>query len=56
MLPRSGVRKPSIHSMGVVLPAPLGPIKPKTSPWCTSKGHVGHGYSRAVGCELRKLE
>src|SRR5262245_38782072 len=37
MLPRSGVRSPSTHSIVVVLPAPLGPISPKISPCSTSK-------------------
>ena len=37
MLPRSGCRRPSTHSMVVVLPAPFGPISPKISPWKTSK-------------------
>ena len=32
MLPRSGSRSPSTHSIVVVLPAPLGPISPKISP------------------------
>gem|GEM_PF-5758528 len=36
MTPRSGVRKPSMHSIVVVFPAPLGPIKPKISPSFTS--------------------
>jgi hypothetical protein len=30
--PSSGVRNPSTHSIVVVLPAPLGPIRPKISP------------------------
>src|SRR5215831_3148161 len=34
--PRSGFRSPSTHSIVVVLPAPLGPIRPKISPWQTS--------------------
>ena len=37
MVPRSGLRRPSMHSMVVVFPAPLGPIKPKISPSFTSK-------------------
>src|SRR5947209_6760758 len=36
MAPESGVRKPSTHSIVVVLPAPLGPIRPKISPAWTS--------------------
>jgi hypothetical protein len=36
MLPRSGVRRPSMHSIVVVFPAQLGPIKPKISPSLTS--------------------
>src|SRR5215467_6371854 len=36
MDPRSGFRTPSTHSIVVVLPAPLGPIRPKISPWRTS--------------------
>ena len=36
MAPRSGLRSPSMHSIVVVLPAPLGPIKPKISPSLTS--------------------
>jgi hypothetical protein len=36
MLPRSGFRNPSTHSIVVVLPAPLGPINPKISPSRTS--------------------
>jgi hypothetical protein len=28
MVPRSGLRSPSMHSIVVVFPAPLGPIKP----------------------------
>src|SRR5438309_1634367 len=36
MLPRSGRRTPSTHSIVVVFPAPFGPIKPKTSPSLTS--------------------
>ncbi len=36
MVPRSGFRKPSMHSIVVVLPAPLGPIRPNISPWFTS--------------------
>src|SRR5260370_6157651 len=35
--PRSGVRSPSTHSIVVVLPAPLGPIRPKICPASTSK-------------------
>ena len=34
--PRSGRRTPSTHSIVVVLPAPFGPINPKTSPSLTS--------------------
>ena len=37
MVPRSGARKPSMHSIVVVLPAPFGPISPKISPVSTSK-------------------
>src|SRR5262249_20142553 len=36
MTPRSGLRRPSTHSIVVVLPAPFGPINPKISPGCTS--------------------
>ena len=32
ILPRSGRRRPSTHSMVVVLPAPFGPTMPKISP------------------------
>ncbi len=35
--PLSGARRPSTHSMVVVLPAPLGPMRPKISPRATSK-------------------
>ena len=34
--PRSGARMPSRHSIVVVLPAPLGPTRPKISPRRTS--------------------
>src|ERR1700704_1695784 len=36
IVPRSGFRNPSTHSIVVVLPAPLGPISPKISPSFTS--------------------
>src|SRR5438045_1970826 len=36
MVPPSGVRMPSTHSMVVVLPAPFGPTSPKISPGTTS--------------------
>jgi hypothetical protein len=36
MVPRSGLRWPSTHSMVVVLPAPFGPMRPKISPCWTS--------------------
>src|ERR1700742_2809529 len=36
-VPLSGVRKPVTIFMVVVLPAPLGPRKPKTSPWRTAR-------------------
>src|SRR5437773_8960907 len=35
--PASALRTPSMHSMVVVLPAPLGPMSPKISPSNTSK-------------------
>src|SRR5690606_4019 len=35
--PPSWRRRPSMHSISVVLPAPLGPIIPKTSPGRTAK-------------------
>src|SRR5438105_84262 len=35
--PPSGRTKPVTHLVKVVLPAPLGPRKPKTSPRCTSR-------------------
>src|SRR6266851_7863834 len=34
--PASGVWKPAMAANSVVLPAPLGPIRPTISPWCTS--------------------
>ncbi len=37
MVPASGARRPPTHSIVVVLPAPLGPIRPKISPGSTSK-------------------
>jgi hypothetical protein len=36
-VPEYGVRRPSMTSTAVVLPAPFGPSRPKTSPACTSK-------------------
>ena len=33
ILPPSGMRKPEMRSKIVVLPAPLGPIRPRISPW-----------------------
>src|SRR5262245_18484359 len=36
MVPPSGARKPSTHSIVVVFPAPFGPIRPKISPSWTS--------------------
>jgi hypothetical protein len=35
IVPPSGLRIPSMHSIVVVFPAPLGPISPKISPWFT---------------------
>src|SRR4029450_5229447 len=35
-LPASGAWKPAMAANSVVLPAPLGPIRPTISPWCTS--------------------
>ena len=36
IVPRSGCRCPSTHSIVVVLPAPFGPMRPKISPSNTS--------------------
>ena len=41
-VPLSGVRKPVTIFAVVVLPAPLGPRKPRTSPWPTSQGKARH--------------
>ena len=37
MLPASGARSPSTHSIVVVFPAPFGPMRPKISPRRTEK-------------------
>ena len=49
MEPLSGLRRPSMHSMVVVLPAPLGPMRPKISPWLTGEGCFVNGDGAAVG-------
>ena len=36
-VPESGLKMSRIMRMGVVLPAPFGPSRPKISPACTSK-------------------
>src|SRR5438552_2977229 len=37
MVPPFAANRPDRHSNSVVLPAPLGPINPRTSPWRTEK-------------------
>ena len=50
------VRRPSTHSIVVVLPAPLGPIEPKISPSLDVERDVVDGDRPAVrlaGCRKR---
>ena len=47
--PASGARRPSIHSIAVVLPAPFGPMRPKISPSNTSRDASCTARDRAVG-------
>ena len=48
IVPRSGRRSPSTHSIVVVLPAPFGPIRPKISPSLDVERHVVDGDEPAV--------
>ena len=49
MVPRSGVRSPSTHSIVVVLPAPFGPIRPEDFPRLHVERDVVDGHGPAVG-------
>src|SRR4030088_800324 len=46
--PRSRLRKPSRISTVVVLPAPLGPSRPKTSPLLDAEADAANGLHIAV--------
>ena len=49
MVPRSGLRIPSTHSIVVVFPAPFGPISPKISPSIDLERRFRNGHGFAVG-------
>ena len=48
MLPRVGGMIPARQRNVVVLPAPLGPTRPMTSPGCTEKRQFVHGDEFAI--------
>ena len=47
-VPEVGVMKPASMRMVVVLPAPLGPRKPSTSPGLHLEAHIVDGGERLV--------
>ena len=49
MLPRSGFRIPSTHSIVVVLPAPFGPDQPEDLAVADLERHVVDGDGLLVG-------
>src|SRR4051794_40342826 len=50
MRPAVGTRSPASASKNVLLPAPLGPIRPTISPSCTSRSAPSTARKRPKAC------